>query len=242
MLLVRQEIMGNELSAVEMVLKSDVKREGAKRYIKHIEDELTKLDNPDSSSSSDKTKDEVQGESSKASNNSKAKQKLRDRKKGKVVAAASAKATATGKSSASKSKGESNEEKRKRLSTQLNHAYERLARIEQEEGGDPEPRARKVLYGLGFLTEEMQNTPTKNLSGGWRMRVSLSCALFANPALLLLDEPVSVFVSDAFDCDYMITFFRRSSLFHLLRILQTNRKFSIDCDVNFWSHCNCCSF
>jgi len=189
MLLVRQEIMGNELSAVEMVLKSDVKREGAKRYIQLIEQELIKLDNPESSSSD--TKDEVQGESSKASN-TKAKQKLRDRKKGKVMAAASAKA-ASSKSTTNKNK-ESNEEKRKRLSAQLNHAYERLARIEQEEGGDPEPRARKVLYGLGFLTEEMQNTPTKNLSGGWRMRVSLSCALFANPALLLLDEPVSIFV------------------------------------------------
>lgn len=182
--------MGNELSAVEMVLKSDVKREGAKRYIQYIEDELNKLDNPDASSSTDK-KNEAQEESSKtASSNSKAKQKLRDRKKGKVAAAASAKAAATIKASKSKRK-ETIEEKRKKLNAQLNHAYERLARIEQEEGGDPEPRARKVLYGLGFLTEEMQNKPTSELSGGWRMRVSLSCALFANPALLLLDEPVS---------------------------------------------------
>ena len=180
--------MGNELSAVEMVLKSDVKREGAKRYIHYIEDELNKLDNPDTSSA-DKKDDAQEGSSKAASSNSKAKQKLRDRKKGKVAAAASAKA-ASSKAAKSKNK-ESIEEKRKRLNTQLNHAYERLARIEQEEGGDPEPRARKVLYGLGFLTEEMQNKPTKELSGGWRMRVSLSCALFANPALLLLDEPVS---------------------------------------------------
>lgn len=197
MLLVRQEIMGNDLSAVEMVLKSDVKREGAKRYIQYIEDELNKLDNPDTSST-DK-KDEVQEEPSKAASTSKGKQKLRDRKKGKVATAASAKA-ATTKASKSKNK-ESIEDERKRLNTQLNHAYERLARIEQEEGGDPEPRARKVLYGLGFLTEEMQNKPTKELSGGWRMRVSLSCALFANPALLLLDEPVSI-LSLLLGCTY----------------------------------------
>lgn len=187
MLLVRQEIMGNELSAVEMVLKSDVKREGAKRYIQYIEDELNKLDNPDATDKNNET----QEESSKAASNSKAKQKLRDRKKGKIAAAASAKAAATVKAPKSKHK-ETIEEKRKKLNVQLNHAYERLARIEQEEGGDPEPRARKVLHGLGFLTEEMQNKPTSELSGGWRMRVSLSCALFANPALLLLDEPVSM--------------------------------------------------
>jgi len=41
---------------------------------------------------------------------------------------------------------------------------------------------------MGF-TVEMQDKKTRLLSGGWRMRVSLSCALFAEPALLLLDEP-----------------------------------------------------
>jgi ATP-binding cassette subfamily F protein 2 len=32
---------------------------------------------------------------------------------------------------------------------------------------------------------------TKDLSGGWRMRVALSKALFIKPSLLLLDEPSS---------------------------------------------------
>ena len=82
------------------------------------------------------------------------------------------------------------EERRQKLREQLVKAHNRLSEIEQLEGGDPEPRARKVLAGLGF-TKEMQDKSTSALSGGWRMRVSLSCALFANPSLLLLDEPTN---------------------------------------------------
>ena len=59
--------------------------------------------------------------------------------------------------------------------------------------GKLQTKAKAVLQGLGF-TEELLARPSDELSGGWRMRVSLSCALFANPALLLLDEPVSIFV------------------------------------------------
>jgi len=53
-----------------------------------------------------------------------------------------------------------------------------------------ESRACELLFGLGF-TQVMMAKQTKDMSGGWRMRVALAQALFVNPSLLLLDEPTN---------------------------------------------------
>src|SRR5277367_1018417 len=53
-----------------------------------------------------------------------------------------------------------------------------------------EPRAKKILAGLGFR-EGDADKQAKTFSGGWVMRAHLARLLVAEPALLLLDEPTN---------------------------------------------------
>jgi ATP-binding cassette subfamily F protein 2 len=53
-----------------------------------------------------------------------------------------------------------------------------------------EARACELLSGLGF-SPVMMRKATKDMSGGWRMRVALAQALFVEPLLLLMDEPTN---------------------------------------------------
>ncbi|MCM2274982.1 MAG: ABC-F family ATP-binding cassette domain-containing protein [Candidatus Didemnitutus sp.] len=53
-----------------------------------------------------------------------------------------------------------------------------------------EPRAKKILAGLGFREEDHEK-PAKSFSGGWVMRAHLARLLVSEPALLLLDEPTN---------------------------------------------------
>ena len=53
-----------------------------------------------------------------------------------------------------------------------------------------EPRAKKILAGLGFREGDSDKL-AKTFSGGWVMRAHLARLLVAEPALLLLDEPTN---------------------------------------------------
>ncbi|KAJ3055837.1 hypothetical protein HK097_009040 [Rhizophlyctis rosea] len=69
----------------------------------------------------------------------------------------------------------------------LDDIYERIDALD---ASTFEARAASILNGLGFSDERMRYA-TKDLSGGWRMRVALARALFVKPTLMLLDEPTN---------------------------------------------------
>lgn len=57
-------------------------------------------------------------------------------------------------------------------------------------GGNRDAEIEKTLLGLGFRREDFDR-PTREFSGGWRMRIELAKLLLRHPSLLLLDEPTN---------------------------------------------------
>jgi ATP-binding cassette subfamily F protein uup len=77
--------------------------------------------------------------------------------------------------------------------TPLAAVVDRLRHEADRSGGpghrvDESTRARITLSRLGFLEHDQ---PVETLSGGWRKRLSMACALALEPDVLLLDEPTN---------------------------------------------------
>jgi ATPase subunit of ABC transporter with duplicated ATPase domains len=66
----------------------------------------------------------------------------------------------------------------------VQHRYESLG------GYGLEAQAREVLHGLGFEDDQIDGD-VGNLSGGWKMRVSMAQVLLGKPDILLMDEPTN---------------------------------------------------
>ncbi len=70
------------------------------------------------------------------------------------------------------------------------------AQLDAIDGYDAQSRASRLLAGLGFADEQMQQQ-VGEFSGGWRMRLSLAKTLMCPSDLLLLDEPTNHLDLDA---------------------------------------------
>ena len=140
-----------------------MKREGVKKFISWCEENIENLEKGEKDGSNEGVQPLKVGDvanvvepqvetkkENKPNKYGKGRQKLRERKKQGLqknqlnTSAASAMIAAI---------AEPRIETRKAILTEkLARAYQHFSEIEEAEGGDPEPRARKVLSGLGFST------------------------------------------------------------------------------------------
>lgn len=70
------------------------------------------------------------------------------------------------------------------------------SRYEEIDGYSTRSRAAQLLNGLGFKADDIER-PTKEFSGGWRVRLNVAKALMCRSDLLLLDEPTNHLDLDA---------------------------------------------
>jgi ATP-binding cassette, subfamily F, member 3 len=73
---------------------------------------------------------------------------------------------------------------------------EAYASLQAIDGYRARARAAAIMHGLGFKTTD-HDRPVSDLSGGWRVRLSMARALCSRAELLLLDEPTNHLDLDA---------------------------------------------
>ncbi|MBI3819406.1 MAG: ABC-F family ATP-binding cassette domain-containing protein [Planctomycetes bacterium] len=76
------------------------------------------------------------------------------------------------------------------MDTILERFGEVQGEYQQSGGYEIEARAREILHGLGFEDSRV-DSDVAELSGGWKMRVSMAKVLLGKPDVLLLDEPTN---------------------------------------------------
>jgi len=89
----------------------------------------------------------------------------------------------------------------------INSITEKTDRYNLMGGDNLEAMAEVTLQGLGFKRDEFTR-PTKELSGGWRMRIELAKILLSKPDILLLDEPTNHLDIESIQWleEYLLTF------------------------------------
>eukprot|EP00227_Mantoniella_beaufortii_P016441 CAMPEP_0197576678 /NCGR_PEP_ID=MMETSP1326-20131121/1606_1 /TAXON_ID=1155430 /ORGANISM="Genus nov. species nov., Strain RCC2288" /LENGTH=816 /DNA_ID=CAMNT_0043139633 /DNA_START=40 /DNA_END=2487 /DNA_ORIENTATION=+ len=186
-LLVEQEVVGDERTALESVVAADVELQQLRKKRMELETAMERI-----AAAEEKGGDNVLEEREAALASALAACKIDEDAesgngmRGKLAVEAERKAA-----------GELDEDNFD-INDEITKVYERL-----NEKGDAtaEARASKILHGLGFTVPRkdgnsgperfsMHNS-THSFSGGWRMRISLARALFIEPTCLLLDEPTN---------------------------------------------------
>ncbi len=72
----------------------------------------------------------------------------------------------------------------------ISRLAEKTERYQLIGGGNIHADVEQTLRGLGFAETDFSR-PTKEFSGGWRMRIELAKLLLQKPEVLLLDEPTN---------------------------------------------------
>jgi ATP-binding cassette, subfamily F, member 3 len=72
----------------------------------------------------------------------------------------------------------------------LDQLAEKNERFHLLDDGSREQKIEQILLGLGFIRSDFTK-PTREFSGGWRMRIELAKILLRSPDVFLLDEPTN---------------------------------------------------